>query len=91
LIQGDSWNEAFFCQAAFFQWAIGPHPEYDFLRYYLEISSNTQTLQYPKYSVFRFRNQKVGIYSKMLDLKVLMAEKAEFFLVGDDDSGPEDA
>jgi hypothetical protein len=37
-----------------------------------------QTLQYPKYSVFRFRNQKVGIYSKMLDLKVLMIETAEF-------------
>ena len=50
-----------------------------------------QTLQNPKYSVFRFRNQKVGIYSRMLDLKVLMAEKVEFCLVGDDDSGPEDA
>jgi len=26
----------------------------------------------------------------MTDLKVLMIEKAEFCLVGDDDSGPED-
>ena len=50
-----------------------------------------QTLQYPKYSVFRFRNQKVVIYSKILDLKVLMTENVEFCLVGDDDSGPEDA
>jgi hypothetical protein len=39
----------------------------------------------------RQETKKVGIYSKMLDLKVLMTEKAEFCLVGDDDSGPEDA
>jgi hypothetical protein len=35
--------------------------------------------------------KNLGVYSKMFYLKVLIIEKAEFCLVGDDDSGPDDA
>jgi len=60
-----------------------------------KIRENFSNENYLRFSTSKPWNDKKpknrSLEQKTLDLKVLMAEKAEFCVVGDDDSGPDDA